>query len=322
MIYGIFIILLIISIVINIFLARKLAEKVIFTYQEHQKQEEYYNSKIEKAKLKLEEIEIQRQTNADLLSKERFELDKIAALIPEKTQQLSVIREGINMAKENYEREVAIAKEEIDKDFQGHCEELQEAIAHVIRTYQTKEAKLVKELQGYEDKISAYIESQKREMEKKDNLEFYKLSLDEFELSDVNRLLELAHSLNQPDVLRKLVYKTYFEKKMNDLLGRVVGVNSNVSGVYKITHIDTGLCYIGQATDIKERWRKHLKCGLGIDTPVTNSFYQGMIKYKPWNFTWEIMSLCPKEKLNEEEKYWIDFYQTKTWGWNSKGGNK
>ena len=303
--------LLIASIAGNIYLANKLAQKVIFTYEEHQRKERSYENKIEKLRNEINE-----------LSGKREELNRISALIPEKSQQLAIIKDGISIAKENYEREVELVKKEVDKNYEAHKTELQESIEHIIKFYRQKEKQLTNELKGYEDKIASYIESQKRELEKANNLEFYKLTLDEFELSDVNRLLELAHSLNQPDILRKLVYKTYFEKKMNDLLGRVVGANSNVSGVYKITHIDTGLCYIGQAADIKERWRKHLKCGLGIDTPVTNSFYQGMIKYKPWNFTWEVMALCPKDKLNETEKYWIDFYQSKSWGWNSKGGNK
>ena len=304
-------ILLIASIAGNIYLANKLSQKIVFTYEEHQKKERSYENKIEK---------LRNEING--LSEKREELNRISALIPEKSRQLAIIKDGISIAKENYEREVELAKKEVDKDYEAHRAELQENIEYIIKFYRQKEKQLTNELKGYEDKIASYIESQKRELEKANNLEFYKLTLDEFELSDVNRLLELAHSLNQPDILRKLVYKTYFEKKMNDLLGRVVGANSNVSGVYKITHIDTGLCYIGQATDIKERWRKHLKCGLGIDTPVTNSFYQGMIKYKPWNFTWEVMALCPKDKLNETEKYWIDFYQSKSWGWNSKGGNK
>ena len=92
--------------------------------------------------------------------------------------------------------------------------------------------------------------------------------------------------------------------------------------IYRAYCLITKKSYIGQTTNIKDRWRTHLKRGLGIDTPVTNKFYSSMMQLKPWNFTWEVIEFCPKEQLNEKEKYWIDFHQTNTWGWNSKGGNR
>jgi hypothetical protein len=34
--------------------------------------------------------------------------------------------------------------------------------------------------------------------------------------------------------------------------------------------------YIGQARDIGDRWKTHIKCGLGIDTPA-NKLYTAML---------------------------------------------
>ena len=39
-----------------------------------------------------------------------------------------------------------------------------------------------------------------------------------------------------------------------------------------------------------------------------------------WNFTWELLEEVEKSKLNEREKYWIEFYETKNIGMNEKGG--
>lgn len=39
-------------------------------------------------------------------------------------------------------------------------------------------------------------------------------------------------------------------------------------------------------------------------------------------FTFELLEECPKEKLNEREKFWIDFYQSDKLGMNSTKGNK
>lgn len=213
------------------------------------------------------------------------------------------------------------AIEKANSEIAGHQEDIQNNITSIINSF-NKEQEIIKlRLADAKARIAAYLADLKRQQEIEQNKAFYSLDLSSSELEDTAKLLEMAKTLNYGDVLRKLVYKTFFEKKMNDLLGRVAGAKAECAGVYKITHIDSGMIYIGQTTNIKDRWRKHLKCGLGIETPSTNSFYQGMIKYGVWNFTWEIIEFCSKDKLNEVEKYWIDFYQTNIWGWNSKGGN-
>ena len=225
-----------------------------------------------------------------------------------------------------YIKELLSSKEDVLKDYDAiafaHKNELEDIIQKLMQNYNEKAQQLQKVIKGFEEKIKAYIEEQKRKEEMELKVDFYRLKLSESEMSDVIKLIEISSSVNQPDVLKKLVYKTYFEKKMNDLLGRVVGANSEISGIYKITHIDSGKSYIGQTVNMKDRWRTHLKRGLGIEAPSSNKFYQSMYELKPWNFTWEVLEACKKEELNEKEKYWIEFHQTNSWGWNSKGGNK
>ena len=317
--------LLLISIIYIINLKKKLSKKIIFNNKKQEeldeaieKREGQYNgliSAIDRAEEELTKIELE-------IEKKSNELHRIVELIPIRDEQLNAVRESIAIAKDNYEEELEIKKEEINKDYQEHILAIQENISNIISAYNKQCKSLEETIHTHENYVNSFIEAQKRVLEQENNLEFYKLNLNEVDIIDVEQLLKLSNSFSKPDVLKKLVYKTYFEKSMNDLLGRVIGTNSEVSGVYKITHIDTKMCYIGQAVNLKERWRKHLKCGLGIDTPSTNAFYQAMIKYHPWNFTWEVLEYCPKEKLNEVEKHYIDFFQAKTWGWNSKGGNK
>ena len=258
---------------------------------------------------------------SEKIKSSKQEIQNIVDLIAARKEQLNEVRTNIALETEKCEKELQKKKEEVTAEYNAHVEDIQNSISNVVSAF-TKQEKAVKEsLATLENYVSAIIEAQKRATEEKDKTQFYMLTMTDIELEDIAKLLNLSLSLHQPDILKKLVYKTYFEKKMNDLLGRVVGVNSEISAIYKITHIETGMAYIGQAVNIKERWRKHLKCGLGIDTPATNVFYQNMMHYKPWNFSWEILEKCPKEKLNEAEKFYIDFYQTKSWGWNSKGGN-
>lgn len=217
---------------------------------------------------------------------------------------------------------ITTEEQQFDSHIQGHKEELEEIFHNFINSR-------LKELADYDAQISQhkkYIADYNAEQIRKKQMDtqqaFYQLEISESAKRDVQKLMDLSEELSNPDVLLKLVYKTYFEKPMNDLLTRVVGVNSEQSGVYKITNTLYNEAYIGQTVNMKDRWRAHLKKGLGIEAPSTNKFYQAMKRNKPWNFTFEVLALCPKDKLNETEKYWIEFYQTDKWGYNSKGGNQ
>jgi group I intron endonuclease len=77
-------------------------------------------------------------------------------------------------------------------------------------------------------------------------------------------------------------------KPTSDLCNRVLG-STTICGIYKITNKQTGDIYIGQSVNIADRWKQHIKCGLGIDASVTNKLYNNMQKYGVWNFTFEIL---------------------------------
>lgn len=77
------------------------------------------------------------------------------------------------------------------------------------------------------------------------------------------------------------------------------------------------MCYIGQAKNIRERFREHLKCGLGIDTPAANKLYQAMLQEGVDNFTFELLEECAAANLNEKESFYIDLYNSYDYGYNS-----
>lgn len=77
------------------------------------------------------------------------------------------------------------------------------------------------------------------------------------------------------------------------------------------------MCYIGQAKNIRERFREHLKCGLGIDTPAANKLYQAMLQEGIDNFTFELLEECATANLNEKESFYIDLYNSYDYGYNS-----
>lgn len=74
-------------------------------------------------------------------------------------------------------------------------------------------------------------------------------------------------------------------------------------GIYKITN-PKGKIYIGQSTNIKERFRKYNKLSNKRQVKLFNSFQ----KYGINNHKFEIIEECNIEQLNEREIYWGNYY--------------
>ena len=165
---------------------------------------------------------------------------------------------------------------------------------------------------------AAAIEAQLREQEIKDQATFYTLQLNEADRRDVAYLRSIEFNLREARPLRMLIWTTFYRDKFNDLATRV-GANG-ACGIYKITHTESGISYIGQARDIKVRWSDHIKHSLGIDTPVTSQLYAFTREKGIDNFTFEILEKCSAAELNEKEKFYIDLYQTYDFGLNGNKG--
>ena len=88
-------------------------------------------------------------------------------------------------------------------------------------------------------------------------------------------------------------------------------------GIYKITN-PKGKIYIGQSTNIEERWEKGHKYNSGSGKKLKNS----LNKYGWENHKKEILEECVVEHLSERETYWIEYYNSYKKGLNStsKGG--
>lgn len=90
-----------------------------------------------------------------------------------------------------------------------------------------------------------------------------------------------------------------------------------ICGIYKITNIKNDKIYIGQSVDIKARITRHKNffhpedysynsIKLELNMPI----HKAMKKYGEECFTFDILELCPREKLDEKEQYWIAYYKS------------
>ena len=189
-----------------------------------------------------------------------------------------------------------------------------------IRQSATQEKKQIQiEIDKLKASLSAGVEARLREQEKKDKINFYKLSISEADLADVKMLQNLKSSFHKPVVLSKLIWTQYFQKQMTELCDRVLG-KKTVCGIYKITNLLTEQCYIGQSVNISDRWKQHCKCGLGIEASATNVLYNSMQRDGVWNFSFELLEECSRDLLNEKETFWIDTYSSNIYGLNTMKG--
>lgn len=131
----------------------------------------------------------------------------------------------------------------------------------------------------------------------------------------------VAATLNSPQVLYKLIWENYYKSKFSELVGRVAG-KSRGCGIYKITDITNEKVYIGQTRQTySDRWRSHVKRGLRAEPATNNKLYNAMWEDGVENFTFEVLCDCKAEELNEKERYFIKFYKSDEWGYNSNRGN-
>ena len=246
--------------------------------------------------------------------------------IQAKTEQLNQISEGVMKAEDTIRTRL---KKERKEWYEQYCAEQQEELQQAARdfTEQFKSDNSVKliaaqelqdQIEQLRSSVASAVEIAKHKMEEENKIEFYKLQLPEASVNDIWALRSVESLLSNAETINKVIWKSYYERPYTDLIGRLGLSNSAVCGIYKITNIENEMTYIGQAVNIAERWKQHIKRGIGAETPINNKLYPAMKQFGPENFTFEIVEVCPRSKLNEREDYWQEFYKAKEFGYSMK----
>ena len=166
-------------------------------------------------------------------------------------------------------------------------------------------------------KIDASIEAAKRAEEIRISSKFYKLNLSEEDIEEIQHLRTVIPFLRNQEPLNKVIWKVYYEKPTSDLVGRVIGSGVH-TGIYKITNFENDMCYIGQAANLADRWKQHIKRGVGADTPTKNKLYPAMLSIGVKNFSFEVIEECSRDLLDSREDYWQEFFRAKEFGYSIK----
>lgn len=167
--------------------------------------------------------------------------------------------------------------------------------------------------------VDAAVEANKRAAAVEQKEHFYRIKLSDEDIVEITTLRGCLKYLRDSEPLNKVIWKTYYEKPTNDMIGRVVGSGVHI-GIYKITNLKDGKCYVGQSNNIAERWKQHIKRGLGADTPTKNKLYPAMLEDGVENFRFEIIQECSAAELNEREAFWTDYFKAQEFGYCIRRG--
>ena len=88
------------------------------------------------------------------------------------------------------------------------------------------------------------VAAAKRAEELKEQTDFYRIKLSETDIKEIEMLRGVIPYLRDKESLNKIIWKVFYEKPTSDLIGRVVGSGTH-TGIYKITNIPNGMCYVG-----------------------------------------------------------------------------
>ena len=97
---------------------------------------------------------------------------------------------------------------------------------------------------------------------------------------------------------------------------------NKICGIYKFTNKTNGKVYIGQSVHILKRKDLHKYSMIKKKANKETYFVRALKKYGWDGFDFEIIERCSKEKLNDREIYWIDFYDAcnRSKGYNMTAG--
>ena len=297
---------------------------------------DYYS---EEAQIYQKELELEKESKKHSINSEIISLEhKVANLkvqLNEKEHRYNEVNQDLEVYRKEKIKEIDKAAESeekrqrliIDRSIDTYRDlQINKANEVLLKMLTAKELKekeieeIQNELEEERSKRAAINEEILRSRAVQEQQDFYRIQLKEEDTQDIEILRSVVHRLRYPEAINKAIWSTYYQKPLAELRKRLLS-NGDISGIYKITRIKTGEIYIGQTTSIDKRWQEHVKTALGVGNLTSSQLHRVMAEDGPENFTFEILEETPKDKLKEREAFYIDFYDSKTYGLNTIKGN-
>lgn len=273
-----------------------------------------------------------------------------------KREQLIDIQNQISRAEERYSEAIGqkaadldaffdnqkeLRQSEMDTDFENLWREKNEALEakykNIVQSYELKEqqlkeqtdeiiaaaqqsqANILAETQFQQQRFEGLLEPLKQYEKKQQERLFYTIQVPDEYKDDINFLITtVSQKVQHPDIINKLVWAEYVKPYIDETFKR-----ANIKdepGIYKITSLESGKCYIGKSTNMKKRLADHFKSSIGIKTIADQAVHHEIWKTGFWNWTIEPIIYCDKDELNDLEKYYIEFFKSQEFGFNKNQG--
>ena len=280
-------------------------------------------------------IDTQFKARRDALQKyyidEENKLQKeLAAQTRKVTDEIFALRRKLESdIQEELEKTKQYKYEEIESEVKYRVQALKEkqmyAEEHLMERFETfkvqydlQKQEIDKKLESLKSTEAAAVAARIRMYEEANKEKFYMIQIEESDAEEIDELLDILPKLRNPVPLRKALFDIYYRQPVKDMIYRVVGPDERPSGIYKITFIETGECYIGQSVDIGSRFMQHIRRGFGIDDVSSSKLYAAMLKHSLHKFKFEVVERCDEELLNEKEKYWAEYFKSREFGFSIK----
>lgn len=306
---------------------REIKKEIAYTDDVIKQQEKQVNGLIREAKAKEQECEY-AQRRLDQCKKDiQDALDNYNNITETKLKNIDVI---IQQQREQREAELSHTLEEkqqyynkLLEDTIAQCSQQDEMVKEASKAICQEAKEKIKEYNDAIAQAKERFESIERTL-RQYNAEqqaklFYTIQLPEEYKEDIDFLLiAVAAKVQHPDIISKLVWQEYVKPNLDDTFKRIE--IRPEPGIYKLTSLQDGKCYIGKSTDVKKRISDHFKSAVGIKSIADQAVHHAILEEGFWNWQIEIITYCDKDKLNELEKYYIEFFKAQEFGYNKTGG--
>lgn len=211
-------------------------------------------------------------------------------------------------------RYIKLEREELEKEHK-----IKQEVSENIEAARKSQNDIIADTLYQQQRFEALLEPLKQyEKEQQERL-FYTIQVPDEYKEDIEFLLTtVAAKVQHPDIINKLIWAEYVKPYIDNTFKRV-GIKDE-PGIYKLTSLIDGKCYIGKSTNIKKRIADHMKSVIGISTIADQTVHHVIAREGYWNWTIEPIIYCEKDKLNELEKYYINFFKSQEFGYNKNIG--
>ena len=343
MIYLLIILVIIIGILgFKLYQKQKIDKSLLETYQTELteiKDEILLNKQdLNQCESKLLNVQIQVNTEYQKLTDMRNQLDSAqTSLTDARDEYQHLVNDRMKEVDQLMDEQRQKRQSELDETFKEKTSSLELQFNELIKQYndlaENAKQAATQLIEESENKVQEYQSAEEQERERFESLRkplllyelenqkklYYTIQLPEEFREDIEFLLTtVAAKVQHPDIISKLVWAEYVKPYLDDTFKRIE-IKAE-PGIYKLTNLINGKCYIGKSTNVKTRIADHFKSSIGIKSIADQAVHHAILKDGFWNWTIEVVIYCDKDKLSELEKYYIDFFKSQEFGYNRNSG--